>query len=218
MDRNRKINIGLWIAAFTVAGGAAALSFAGYFTAENGFSELPYRIILVVLGAAFGLITFYFTWHREDWVKGLAFLGMLVILAGSAYLLVPGSGQTRDKLNSSSLLNTSPQSRLLTCPVCGYKTLSEEKTICPICYVELSETERIVWDYPSLEKMIEEEQAMFFAAEGFRDGDFFYQPEYWELEGLTFEKDSNWQPRIEAERVRKLRDTLIEVGVIEVLE
>jgi hypothetical protein len=218
MDRNQKINTGLWLAAFAIGGGAAALSYAGYFTAEKGFSEIHYRAILVILGTVLGLIGFYFTWQREDWVKGLTFLGMLAVLVGGGQLFAPPSGPHPENYSASGLVNASPENRLLTCPVCGYKTLSEENKLCPICYVELSDTERIVWDYPTMEKMIEEEQAMFFAAEGFRDNDFFYHPEYWELDGITFEKDTNWQPRIDAVRVRKLRDTLIEVGVIDVIE
>ena len=105
-----------------------------------------------------------------------------------------------------------------TCPICGYQTLRPDSLYCPVCYVELSEAERLAWEYPSMEAMIREEQAMFFAAEGYQDSVSFFAPLVWETNEMRYRKDTSWRPSVSADYVRRLRDTLIEAEVIELLE
>ncbi len=66
-----------------------------------------------------------------------------------------------------------------------------------------------------MEEMIREEQAMFFAAEGFREKDFFSEPRSWKTEGAVYQKDTAWEPQITEGFVLEMRDTLIKAGVIE---
>ena len=63
--------------------------------------------------------------------------------------------------------------------------------------------------------MIREEQAMFFAAEGYREENFFTEPQLWKTEGALYQKDTTWEPQITEESVLLMRDTLINAGVIE---
>jgi hypothetical protein len=41
-----------------------------------------------------------------------------------------------------------PQQSMLTCPCCGYKTISEEYDICPICFWEYDPVQQSDPDYP----------------------------------------------------------------------
>lgn len=108
-----------------------------------------------------------------------------------------------------------PVDTLLTCQICGYRSLPVDTASCPVCFVQLSPSEVIAWGYRSLEEMIREEQAMFFAAEGFREKDFFTQPLLWEAEGALYRKDTTWSPVITEAHVLSMRDTLMRAGVIE---
>jgi len=151
-------------------------------------------------------------------VQWLLLLGALLLLVSGLWLIL--SSEKADPAGSPSSVEPegAAPAVLTTCPICGYQTLPPDSLYCPLCYVELSEAERVAWEYPSMEAMIREEQAMFFAAEGYQDSVSFFAPAVWEMEEGRYRKDSSWRPIVSADYVQRLRDTLISADVIEVLE
>ncbi len=147
----------------------------------------------------------------------LLILALLLLFSG-LWLMIGVWKDSAQKPAGDRPQTTPAPVSLSTCPICGYQTLPPDSLYCPVCYVELSEAERLAWEYPSMEAMIREEQAMFFAAEGYQDSVSFFAPLVWEEDGLRYRKDSSWRPIVSADYVRRLRDTLIRADVIEVLE
>ena len=155
--------------------------------------------------------------NKPSRLLGVIFGGLAVVLliTGIWFMLTPGSAdQDRSARKNAGQQGARPLLVLSTCPVCGYKTLPPDSLYCPVCYVELSEEERITWEYSSIEEMIYEEQSMFFAAEGYQDSVSFFRPPSWTAGGITYEKDTAWRPVVAEEEVQMLRDTLLRAGVI----
>ena len=147
----------------------------------------------------------------------LLILALLLLFTG-LWLMIGVWNDASERPDANRQRESAAAVRLSTCPICGYQTLPPDSLYCPVCYVELSEAERLAWEYPSMETMIREEQAMFFAAEGYQDSVSFYAPPVWEIDGTRYRKDSTWQPVVSVDYVRRLRDTLIRADVIDVLE
>lgn len=148
----------------------------------------------------------------------LLILALLLFFTGLWLIVGTWNGARQGPPNGEAASAGPAPAAWSTCPICGYQTLPPGSLYCPVCYVELSEAERLAWEYPSMEAMIREEQAMFFAAEGYQDSVSFFAPLIWETNETRYRKDTSWRPSVSADYVRRLRDTLIEAEVIEVLE
>ncbi|GEM_PF-2851761 len=158
----------------------------------------------------------------NDWNQSKPLL-VLAVLAGLAVLVFLGQQIFAEKEQQAFLnqapfgkkQSTAPAVEFSACAVCGYRSIRPDTLLCPICYVELTESERILWEYESMEEMIAEEQANFFAAEGFRDSGLFFMPGIWKIDAAGYPKDTTWQPVVDSQTVVMLRDTLLDRGIVE---
>lgn len=141
----------------------------------------------------------------------------LFVIGKQLFTPDPVREEAREALENN-LLSQPSKPQLQTCQICGYRSIGPDSLLCPVCFVELTEDEQQLWEYETMEEMVEEEQAMFFAAEGFRDSALFHAPLVWQGETGRYNKDTTWNPVIGREKVLKLRDTLMDVGVIEMLQ
>lgn len=201
-----------WLLAFVLPGMALAATYTGLVAPGGHWSPGVYTLVLAGLGGIAGLFLYYITrpFHRRAKISiGIAFCMALI----GGHFLIPSPSES-PTLPPPPGSEPTPEPQLVTCRVCGYRSIGPDSLLCPVCAVELSEKERIQWEYRSMEEMVQEEQAMFFAAEGFQDSVSFFAPPVWESEGVSYVKDTSWRPVISTTRVLALRDTLIQAGVI----
>lgn len=156
-------------------------------------------------------------WNQSKILLILAIIiGAVLLLFFGRELFVPANQQSfLNQSPSGKRQITTPVQEFKTCTICGYRSIIPDTLLCPICYVELTESERILWEYESMEEMIAEEQANFFAAEGFRDSGLFFAPRIWKIDGAAYAKDTAWRPVVDSQSVVMLRDTLLERGIVE---
>jgi len=107
--------------------------------------------------------------------------------------------------NSESVLTEEQQ--LITCPVCGYKTLTKDDKLCEECLVELTKQEMIEEEYSSMKEFIEEEQILFFAPDSIVEDIDFYAPKI--SEG-GYNKDFTWKPIASKDTILKFNKEYVE--------
>jgi hypothetical protein len=88
--------------------------------------------------------------------------------------------------NTESILTE--ETNLITCLVCGYKTLTKDDKFCGECLVELTESEMTEEGYSSIKEFINEEQTVFFCPDSIVNDIDFYNPKTSEK---GYEKDLN---------------------------
>ena len=156
------------------------------------------------------------TLHKEKgfWAVIYGGLAVITLLAAVWFFFTPKETAPEKPAEAETDRQPATAAELSTCPVCGYRTLPSDSSDCPVCYVALNEQERITWEYASMEEMIREEQAMFFAAEGFRDSVSFLAPLIWETEKSAYQKDTVWRTVVTEPAVLSMGDTMLKAGGI----
>lgn len=203
----------LWLLSFLLPGVTLGLTYTERIAPGGSWPIGVYAVLLAGTGGILGFLVYLATKRFPNWAKVTTFAAFCILLIGGR-LLIPSSPHTLPSPLPPTVNEPTPEPQLITCRVCGYRSIGPDSLLCPVCSVELSEQERIQWEYQSMDEMVQEEQAMFFAAEGFHDSVSFFAPAVWETEGVAYVKDTSWRPVIPAERVLALRDTLIQAGVI----
>lgn len=139
---------------------------------------------------------------------GLTFAGFIYTIRQSPKLRYLALGGLTLFVSLTSLglylYFTHLQTQLLTCQVCGYKSLSEAGDECPVCFIPLTATFQAENGYESQEDLIKAEQIMFFMPVGREEIDF-YQPDP-SPEG--FAKDKDWKPVTTAAEILEIQQML----------
>ncbi len=149
--------------------------------------EMALRALLALLGGAIGFVLFWITKGRSRQVQ-LGTLGITaVVLLGWLLFFANRSNSARENL--------------LTCEICGYKTLNRLGEECNVCLGALNDIYRLEEGYSSMDELIVEEQLMFFAFEE-EEGVTFSTPKSYDDGENTYLKDDNWKPRVTKEAVK----------------
>jgi hypothetical protein len=93
-------------------------------------------------------------------------------------------------------------SKFQACPVCGFVTLPEPGTTCPVCNVKFEATEAAIGGYSSMDEYLVAEQLMFFQpAEKGAPVDFYGACDCPE----KYPKSPSWKPAITATEVLEVQ-------------
>jgi len=102
------------------------------------------------------------------------------------------------------LVSESKKSNLLTCEVCGYKSINSKDSICQVCETKPWERFKNWKAFEVKRDYIEYNQLLFFGIDSLNQKIDFYSPQTIK----TFDKDNNWKPILTAEKIRE--DFLLE--------
>ncbi len=130
-----------------------------------------------------GAFFFYFL-NKNAESKKKAFWANLGIFLGLSLVLV--------------LVYPYGQDHLDTCPVCGYKTLSREGVVCPICGVALRAANVQKEGYDSMDELIRAESIIYWMPAGKDPSVNFFAPR---PEVTKYEKDTAWHPRVTLQEI-----------------
>ena len=130
------------------------------------------------VGGVIGLLLYHSTLMKSTLIK---------VAAGSILTLCLFTGLViKVKYDKASLI---------TCEICGYKTLKTVDTTCNYCGNDSWETRRKLGEFHDKKEWLREEQRFLFKLDSLSQKFDFYSPQ--EIEG--FEKDANWIPAINQE-------------------
>lgn len=127
--------------------------------------------------AALGYAAYSFSQDKSLYVKLGLYAMLLLISMGTYHYLAD--------------LRAAVNQKLLTCTICGYKTLEAKGAYCELCMNEITESAREEGEFASLEELIKEEQLTFFSLEEEVDlnGPQIYPQ-------TKYHKDENWEALI----------------------
>lgn len=86
-----------------------------------------------------------------------------------------------------------PHEFLITCPVCGFRTLEAQEETCAVCKVLVSEASAKLEDFASIEELIFAEQLIYFLPSDEFTGIDFYAAD---VSDNGYQKDSRWKPKV----------------------
>ena len=149
-----------------------------------------------LIGATIGMLVYSLTKHMSKSTKysiwGLLNVGLLVAMV--------------------ILTNTfkAETTELLTCEICGYKTLLELGKECDVCVIEINDEYKTQESYVSIEELILEEQLYFFALE---DEVRLFQPKIYKDLDLELHKDETWIPKVTQAEIEILNKEMDEMDL-----
>lgn len=189
---SKKENLARRIGSVAVAVGVAL--FIGLYMIPKAMLDFSIAMPAMVAVSAIGAAIFYLTIKRSPavfWVSQGVFAFTMVIAGFVAVHFMKDNNQN-----------------LLTCPVCGYKSLTVAEAQCLVCGVRVSMAEASSNGYPDIDSYVMEQQMLFFAP------DSGHQPVNF-LNGASpdspYLKDKDWHPMVTELDVRsmvRMRDSL----------
>ncbi len=188
----------IWIIVFVVFPVVIFMNIGEYFSNDNG-TKILYGGLFGGIGGLVGFGLNQIVKDKSTLIKGVT-LGAFIIFSSLAIRLIHFN-------YSNTKLIPTEETEFVTCPVCGYKTLTKNNKLCGECLVELTESEMKEEKYSSIEEFIQEEQIVFFSPDSLVDDIDFYNPKISE-EG--FKKDSNWKPLTTKASVLKFNKKYVE--------
>jgi len=145
--------------------------------------EIAMSMILGGLGAAIGSPFFWLTKDKSKAIK-MGTLGFVLIGIIGAFMFF-GNQTESEKYG------------LLTCEICGYKSLEKKGEMCEVCLVEIDKDYKMELEMEdediSLEELIKEDQILFFATD---EGVTLLEPKIYDDEGFKYLKDENWKAMV----------------------
>jgi hypothetical protein len=175
------------IGSVVVAVGVAL--FLGLYMIPNAMVDFSIGMPVMVASSAIGAAIYYLTIKRRPiyfWMGQFIFALIMAVLAFFAV------GALSDNA-----------SNLLTCRVCGYKTLTVEDGQCLVCGSRTTKAEAGSQGYDNVDHFIMQQQMLFFAPKDSSQSVDFSRGA---PEGSPYLKDSNWKPLVTKEDVLYMRD------------
>lgn len=157
--------------------------------------EIVMSMILGGLGVAIGFPLYWFTKDKSKLMKYGTISLMIIGLIGTMIFFT--NRTESDKRN------------LITCQICGYKTLEKKGAECNVCIAQINDKFKQEESYLSIEELIKEEQLYFFSME---ENATFQTPEIYKDLDFKYLKDENWKPVVTKEEVELRRKEMDEIG------
>ncbi|WP_338769826.1 hypothetical protein WAF17_10625 [Bernardetia sp. ABR2-2B] len=181
----------IWMTIFTVIPVVLFMNVGEYFT-DDSKMKILYSAVFGGLSGGIGAGLFLLFKNKSSLIKIIALISFISIFAVFIRAIYIYSFPEKEVLIEEEVL--------ITCSVCGYKTLTKDDKLCGECLVELTESEMTEEGYSSMEEFIKEEQIIFFSSDSLVDTVDFYNPKISEYE---YEKDLNWTPLVSKDSVLK---------------
>jgi hypothetical protein len=178
----------------SVAVAAGVALFIGLYMIPKAMVDFSIAMPVMVAVSAIGAAIFYLTIKRTStafWISQGIFACSMVIAGFAAVHYLKDNNQN-----------------LLTCPVCGYKSLTVAEAQCMVCGVRVSMAEASSNGYPDVDSYVMEQQMLFFAPDSGQQPINF-------LNGASpdspYLKDNDWHPMVTESDVRsmiQMRDSM----------
>jgi hypothetical protein len=188
----------IWIIVFAVVPVVLFMNLGKYFTNDSGM-QILYGGLFGGMGGLVGFGLNQIVKNKSTLIKGLT-IGVFLIVSLVTIRLIH-----LNYSNTESILTE--EKKLITCPVCGYKTLTKNDKFCGECLIELTESEMTEEGYSSIEEFINEEQIVFFCPDSIVNDIDFYNPKTSE-DG--YEKDLDWKPTAPKDSILKFNKEYVE--------
>lgn len=157
--------------------------------------EIVIGMILGGLGAAIGFSLYWFTKDKSKSIKYGTFGLMIIGLIGT--MIFFANRTESDKRD------------LITCQICGYKSLEKKGGECDVCIAQINDEFKEEEGYMSIEELIKEEQLYFFSME---ENVTFQNPEIYKDHDFEYLKDKQWMPIVNKEEVELRRKEMDGLG------
>lgn len=161
----------------------------------GGIPSIVMSMLLGAIGAVIGFTLFWLTKDKGNSIRYGTFGLMLIATIG---IMIFQANRAE-----------SVQENLITCQICGYKTLEKQGSECKVCVAQINDNFKDAEGYISIDQLIKEEQLYFFSQE---DGITFNKPETYEYLDLEYLKDERWKPIVTSEEVEMIRKEMDEIG------
>lgn len=188
----------IWLIVFLLLPVVLFMNLGEHFT-DNGLIKVLYGGLFGGLGGLIGLGLSRFSNSKSTLTKVLILSAFLI--TSFVIIRILHVNFSTDKSIAID------DSGLITCQVCGYKTLTKDNKFCDECLVELTKLEMKNEGYSSIDEYIKEEQISFFCPDSLADTIDFYRPKVSEN---GYEKDLNWVPIVPQDTVLKFNKEFIE--------
>jgi hypothetical protein len=197
-DKNKVDKEQIWTIVFAVIPVVIFMNMGEYFTNDSGMNIL-YGGLFGGIGGLIGFAINQIVKTKSTLIKGVT-LGVFLIVSFLTIRLIQ-----LNYSNSESILID--ESDLITCQVCGYKTLTKDDKFCGECFVELTASEMTEEGYRSIEGFIKEEQTSFFTPDSIVEDIDFFNPKVSE-DG--YKKDLTWKPIASKDTILKFNKEYVE--------
>jgi hypothetical protein len=198
MTKKNIDKVQIWMTVFAVVPVVLFMNLGEYFSNDSGI-QILYGGLFGGIGGAIGFGLNQVVRDKSTLIKGLTLGAMLIVSLVTISLIHLNYSDTKPNLTE--------ETELITCPVCGYKSLTKDDKLCGECIVELTEAEMIEDGYSSMTEFIKEEQISFFTPDSLVQDIDFFNPKVSE-DG--YNKDMKWKPIAPKDTILKFNKEYVE--------